>query len=211
MSSPTAGDVEAFLRAIGAGDRATAARMLAATPALATARLGQGAKPSRAVELFLADRLLQLYVGDSALHVAAASYDVPFARRLVAAGADVAARNRRGAQPLHAAVNGAPGSTVWDPRRQVAVIRFLIAAGADPDATAAGGVTPLHRAVRNRCAAAVRALLEAGADPDRANASGSTALHLAGQTTGRGGTGSPAAKAQQLEILRMLEPLASRR
>jgi hypothetical protein len=86
----------------------------------------------------------------------------------------------------------------------------LVAAGAtranpvDPDAVAAGGVTPLHRAVRNRCSAAVRALLDAGADPRRANENGSTATKLAGLTTGRGGTGSPEAKAEQAKILSML-------
>jgi hypothetical protein len=67
-----------------------------------------------------------------------------------------------------------------------------------------GGVTPLHRAVRNRCAAAVQALLAAGADRRRKNGSGSTPAQLAKVTSGRGGTGSPEAKAQQAEILRLL-------
>ena len=84
------------------------------------------------------------------------------------------------------------------------MVTFLIEAGADPDAVAAGGVTPLHRAVRNRCASAVRALLDAGADPHRSNDNGSTAVMLAGWTTGRGGSGSPEAKAEQARILRML-------
>jgi hypothetical protein len=103
-----------------------------------------------------------------------------------------------------------PGSVAWDPRRQVAVIRHLISAGADPDASAAGGVTPLHRAVRNRCAAAVRALLDAGADPLPPNDSGSTAFTLAQQTTGRSGAGSAEAKAQQAEIIEVLDALARR-
>src|SRR5947209_4372596 len=163
------------MEVIGAGDLARATRMLSGTPELATAPLGQGARKAKDVEFFLADRLLQVYVGDTALHIAAATYDTTFVRRLVTAGANVRARNRRGAEPLHSAVNGAPGSTVWDPRRQVAVSRYLISAGADPEATAAGGITPLHRAVRNRCAAAVRALLDAGADPHRPNDNGSTA------------------------------------
>lgn len=76
--------------------------------------------------------------------------------------------------------------------------------GADPDAVATGGVTPLHRAVRNRCAAAVRALLDAGADPHRANNNGSTAIMLAQWTTGRSGSGSPEAKAEQEKILSIL-------
>jgi ankyrin repeat protein len=192
-------DLVRLMKTIGAGDEPTATKTLAATPELATAQL-----EATAAEFFLAERLLQVYAGDTALHVTAATYDTKLARRLVAAGADVRARNRRGAEPLHSAVNGVPDSSAWDPRRQAAVIRYLVSAGADPEATAAGGVTPLHRAVRNRCAAAVRALLDAGADPHRRNDGGSSAIDLAHQTTGRGGTGEPAAKAQQAEIIRLL-------
>ena len=67
------------------------------------------------------------------------------------------------------------------------------------------GVAPLHRAVRNRCAAAAKALLLGGADPRALNRSGSTPMLLATQNTGRGGSGSPEAKAQQKEILRLLK------
>jgi hypothetical protein len=66
-------------------------------------------------------------------------------------------------------------------------------------------VTPLHRAVRNRCSAAVEALLGAGADPRRQNDRGSTASDLAHRTTGRGGTGSAAAKAEQRIIIELLQ------
>ena len=80
----------------------------------------------------------------------------------------------------------------------------LIEAGADPDAADARGVAPLHRAVRTRSAQAVAALLAGGADASLPNRSGSTPLKLAQQTTGRGGSGSPEAKAEQAEILRLL-------
>jgi len=81
----------------------------------------------------------------------------------------------------------------------------LLELGADPNAVDKNGTAPLHRAVRNRCAAAAKALLDAGADPHAANRSGSTAAQLARWTTGRGGTGSPEAKAEQREIVRLLE------
>jgi hypothetical protein len=58
--------------------------------------------------------------------------------------------------------------------------------------------------VRTRSAAAVRKLLECGADGKRPNKSGSTPLMLARLTTGRGGSGSPEAKEQQREILKVL-------
>jgi len=124
---------------------------------------------------------------------------------LLAMGAGVDARNRRGAEPLHYAADGSPGSDSWNPAAQAAVIAALIAAGADPNATDTSGVAPLHRAVRTRCSAAVRALLDGGADPRLPNRSGSTPLKLATRPTGRGGSGSPDAKAQQAEIVAILE------
>ena len=184
--------------AIGLGDDHGASGRLAVEPALARARLG------RDEEFFLPECHAQLYEGDTALHAAAFAYSSPLVRTLLAAGADVRARNRRGAEPLHAAVIGAPGSSNWNPTRQTAVIIELIEAGAVPDATATGGVTALHRAVRNRCSAAVETLLNAGADPHRQNDNGSTALTLARWTTGRSGSGSPEAQREQQIIIRLL-------
>ncbi len=194
-----------LMRAISSGDTEVASQLLAATPELAVARLvATGATRAAAEEFFLRERGVSMYKGHTALHVAAAAYDIAFARALVGAGADVSAKNRRGAEPLHEAVSGGPGSDAWNPRRQAAMVTCLIDAGADPNAVASGGVTPLHRAVRNRCAAAVRALLDAGADPHRTNDNGSTAIMLTDWTTGRGGSGSPDAKAEQAKIRSML-------
>jgi ankyrin repeat protein len=184
--------------AIAAGDRALARTLLDAVPSLVTARL------ARRDEFFIDRCHAQAYEGDTALHAAAFAYDGQMARDLVARGAGIRARNRRGAEPLHAAVTGKPGTANWNPARQRAVIEYLIGVGADPDAAALGGVTPLHRAVRNRCSAAVEALLAAGAGPRLANGHGSTSSDLARWTTGRGGTGSPAAKAEQRIIIDLL-------
>jgi ankyrin repeat protein len=146
-----------------------------------------------------------VYEGDTALHAASFSHDAEFARVLLARGADVRARNRRGAEPLHSAMTGGPGSAPWVPSRQGEIIACLVKAGADPNARAAGGVTPLHRAVRNRCSGAVEVLLRLGADTRLRNDSGSTAADLARWTTGRGGTGTEAAKVEQQVILELLE------
>jgi hypothetical protein len=192
-------DLASLLRAIGAGERAVAMELLEATPSLVMARL------LRSDEFFIAECHAQVYEGETALHVAAFAYDAEIARGLVERGADIRAKDRRGAEPLHAAAIGVPGSGNWNPTRQRAVVAFLVEVGADPNAPAAGGVTPLHRAVRNRCSAAVDVLLRAGADPRLANDNGSTAFELAHWTTGRGGVGSIAAKAEQRIIVELLE------
>jgi ankyrin repeat protein len=191
-------DLVRLLMAIAAGDRTLARSLLDAQPQLATARV------ARRDEFFLARCHAQVYEGDTALHAAALAYDTELAGDLMARGAEIRARNRRGAEPLHAAVTGVPGADNWDPVRQRTVIDYLIDAGADQDAAAVGGVTPLHRAVRNRCSAAVEALLASGANPDLVNDSGSKPSDLARRATGRGGVGSPAAKSEQRIIIDLL-------
>jgi hypothetical protein len=202
--SPEDADLHALFAAIAARDRSTAAHLLAMSPALAVRPALVGATRKEAPPYFFAEIAHYAYAGDTALHLAAAAYEPELASDLIAHGADVAARNRRGAQPLHYATDGVPGAAHWNPDSQAAVVTLLIRAGADPNAADASGVAPLHRAVRTRCAGAVRALLASGADARRKNQSGSTPLHLAVQTTGRGGSGDPLARAQQVEIIELL-------
>jgi len=197
----TDAELMTLFRAIIADDEATASELLAASPDLSIQRVQDGATRQAAAEHYIVEIAHYVYAGDSALHVAAAAYRPGMVRVLVAAGADVDARNRRGAQPLHYAADGAPGSPTWNPGAQAETITRLVEAGADPNAIDKSEVTPLHRAVRTRCAAAVSALLDGGADPRRTNNRGSTPVQLATRTTGRGGSGSPEAKAQQAEIL----------
>ena len=193
-----------LLRAIAAGDTDLATWMLADMPTLAGLRLRTGASRHAATDFFLDDISHYVYAGDSALHVAAAGYRVELVRALIAAGADVGVSNRRGAQPLHYAADGQPDGTNWNPPGQAATIAYLIEAGADADAVDGSGVTALHRAVRTRCAGAVKALLDGGADPRRTNRSGSTPTTLATRNTGRSGSGSAAARAEQAEIIHLL-------
>jgi len=143
-----------------------------------------------------------IYVGDTALHLAAAGYRVEILGLLLTAGADAnAATNHRRSSPLHYAADGFITGPAWDAARQVETIRCLIDAGADLHAEDKNGATPLHRAVRTRCAAAVRCLLQAGSDPTRQNHSGDTPFHLAVQNTGRGGSDEAAAISAQREII----------
>jgi hypothetical protein len=195
-----------LVNAIALRDDEAFLRLLRNSPQLAKAKFeAAGATRKESKEHFVREVERYIYRGDTALHFAAAAYQVEMMRGLVAAGADVRAKNRLGAEPLHGAAVGSPGSARWNPAAQGAAIAFLVEAGADPNATDKLGASPLHKAVRTRCAEAVRMLLECGADPSRTNKRGSTALKLAMLTTGRGGTGSPEAKAQQEEILKLLE------
>jgi hypothetical protein len=185
-----------LIEAIADNDAPAVRRMLAASPSIITARA--------TADFFLGRIGHYLYGGDTALHIASAAHRPAVVRVLIRAGADVRAKNRRGAEPLHYAADSAPGFPRWNPRAQAATIAALVKAGADPNAVDKSGVMPLHRAVRTRSAAAVRALLGAGADPRARNGNGSTPLDLAQRTTGRGGSGSPAARSQQAEILEIL-------
>jgi hypothetical protein len=131
-----------FMRDIAVGDIAIATSTLRRSPQLATARLeASGATRQDARTSFIEAMQHYVYRGDMALHVAAASYQVELLGMLIEAGADVSARNRRGAER---------------------------------------------------------------ADPKLINRSGSTPMTLATRTTGRGGSGSVEARAQQEQILRLL-------
>ena len=189
-----------FIRVVIDGDVEEVTRQLTANPELAAMHSPVGATRREAKPFFFPRIGHYLYAGDTALHMAAAAFRRPVAELLVARGADVRARNRLAAEPLHYAADANHAA----PEAQADLIAFLISAGADPDAADKFGVAPLHRAVRTRSLPAVRALLDGGADPRRRNKSGSTPLHLAVQTTGRGGSGSADARRQQAGIIRLL-------
>ena len=174
-----------------------------AVKALLKADAGLAARLIRQPRLYHSSIFHWIYVGDTALHLAAAGYRVEIVRLLLAAGADPnAATNHRRSTPLHYAADGFINGPAWDAERQVETIRCLLYKGASIHSQDKNGATPLHRAVRTRCAAAVRCLLRAGSDPALKNMPGSTPFHLAVQNTGRGGTGAAAAVSAQREIIR---------
>jgi ankyrin repeat protein len=179
-------------------------RLIAEYPAMARMAITVGASRESAETYFFKEIMHYVYAGDTPLHVSAAAYQREIAEDLVARGANVSARNRRGAEPLHYAADGIPGSDAWNPDAQYAVVEFLIRAGADPNSQDKSGVAPLHRAVRTRCTAAVRALLANGADAVKKNKSGSTPLHLAVQNTGRSSAATAIARDEQERIIKLL-------
>jgi hypothetical protein len=189
-----------FVRAVVSADESEVSRRLAEKPEFATTVSEAGATRGKSEDFFFTEIAHYLYQGDTALHMAAAAFRRPVAELLIAAGADVRARNRRGAEPLHYAAD----ANHWQPDAQADTIACLISAGADPNALDKSGVAPLHRAVRTRSLPAVRALLDGGANPRLPNKSGSMPYDLARMTTGRGGSGSPLAHEQQAGILKLL-------
>jgi ankyrin repeat protein len=189
-----------FVRVVAAGDIDEVTARLARSPALATTSSHVGATRQDASNFFFSAIAHYFYAGDTALHMAAAAFQHRIAELLIQHGADCCAKNRRGAEPLHYAAD----ANHSDPAAQSETIAYLLSVGADPHAVDRSGVAPLHRAVRTRSVVAVRALLDGGADPRWPNQAGSTPLHLAVQNTGRGGSGSPDAREQQADIIRLL-------
>ena len=98
--------------------------------------------------------------GETALHQA---NDPAVLQRLLAAGADVMARDNLGDTPLHSLVVGE-------------ATEALIAAGADAMARNDAGETPLH-SVPSTSTAGVEALIAAGADVMARDNAGETPLH----------------------------------
>lgn len=194
----------ALLCAIVSRDRSDVETQLEASPELTTREIHVGATRATQEGYFLGAVGHYVYRGDTALHIAASAYQQDIAEALISRGADVRARNRRGGEPLHYAADGNPVAAHWDPDAQREIVTYLVENGADPNGFDNSGVAPLHRAVRTRSTAAVRALIDHGADPRLQNKSGSTPLHLAVQNTGRGHSGSQAAKDEQALIIAVL-------
>ena len=189
-----------LIRAVVRGETKIVSHMLAAGPNLATMQSATGATRQNAPEFFFEEAAHYLFAGDTALHMAAASFRPSIAELLVRHGALCRVRNRRGAEPLHYAAD----ANRWAPVAQQETIEYLLSVGADPNALDNSGVSPLHRAVRTRSSEAVRALLAGGADVHLKNKNGSTPLHLAVQDTGRSGSGSARARSEQAKIIAIL-------
>ena len=177
-------------------DEAEAVRLVRATPEIGQARVAR--------ERLVQEVPHQLYVGDTALHLAAAALRPLAVGALIEAGADSNAENRRGATALHYACDARPrAGKTWNPSGQRSVIELLLDAGSDIEHRDKAGAAPLHRAVRARSPEAVRCLLERGARVDATHGRQRTSpLHIATHSTGASGT--KGARAEQQEIVAIL-------
>ena len=107
--------------------------------------------------------------GETALHLVTQRRDLTWMQFLLAKGANVNARDGRGATPLVVACN----------LNFVEGVELLVERGARVDESNTSGETPLITAVHNRNIPLMRILLKAGANPDRADNSGRTARDYA--------------------------------
>lgn len=203
-------EISDFLGFILEEDIESISKLLKNFPDLATKPFTFGATRQSSTDYFIDELMHYIYSGDTALHVASMAYCKDAIELLVENGADVHARNRRGAQPLHCASDGSPNASTWNPEKQESSVAKIIKLGADPNALDKSGVAPIHRAARQRCTGAVRALIAGGANVNLKNKSGTSALKLAGMTTGRGGSGTDEAKREQKKILELLTAAGAR-
>ena len=126
--------MHAILAAIVADDRARVRKLIKADPGLTTRLVSEA-------HLYESKIVHWIYVGDTALHLAAAGHRVELVRLLLAAGADPnSAKNHRRSGPLHYAADG--NGPDWNTTRQVQTIQCLLEAGADVNIPDRQGATP---------------------------------------------------------------------
>lgn len=124
-----------FFRAVKLGDAAAVSRYLEAEPGLLHIRDAEQSTP---------------------LHSAAWKGQLEIVKMLIAAGADVNARNENdhwGTSPLHAAAHA----------NQAAIAEALIASGAEIEANDRNGKTPMHHTTFHKATAAAKVLRTHGA------------------------------------------------
>src|SRR5882724_9041850 len=85
-----------LIRAIASRDEQKASRLLDASPGLAQQAAEIGATRQVSTPYYFKEIEHYVYAGDTALHIAAAAYARDISKKLLAGGASVRARNRRG-------------------------------------------------------------------------------------------------------------------
>src|SRR2546429_5104029 len=117
LMNPTGEPLLELVRAVIAGDGALVGHLLAASPALTTMTYGDGTHRHSAKEYILEEVGHYVYVGDSALHIAAAAYKCHIALALIAAGAKCTPSNPHRADPHPLSSARVPPPAPIDPHR----------------------------------------------------------------------------------------------
>ena len=133
--------IEVLLEAIVADDLQRCRELLKGDPDLVNCGI---ARP----KLYQSKIFHWMYVGDTALHLAAAGHRAAIVELLPSAGADPnSANNHRRSGPLHYAADGCPGAVHWNANDQVRTIERLLDAGAQSHTVASSR----SHAVRGGC------------------------------------------------------------
>lgn len=129
--------------------------------------------------------LRELQTRRSPLHLACQEGDPVIVELMVAAGADVKARDWEGWTPLHN-VGHARGETTTDNENEgyIGCAQSLLTAGADINARDMEGYAPAHIACLGGHIGIAAALLADGADFEARNDEGETPLDILSQVTG---------------------------
>lgn len=202
------GSTERFFAAIEAGDAELVCSMVAADPALASARDGQGVSALMRVRYRFDRQVVDAVVSASPtidVFEAASLGDVARLRELLDGDPSLAtAYSGDGFTALHfpAFFGGVEAARLLVDRGadvdahgrswmtgtplnsasaggHVDVARLLLDSGADPNARQTSGWTPLHSAAHNGNLQLVELLLASGADPAATNDDGATVLSMA--------------------------------
>jgi ankyrin repeat protein len=104
------------------------------------ARMGSGADVTKIIKENPAMRDARTGLGSTPLHLAATNPDVTAVKALLAAGANVNAKDDDGNTPLHMAAY----------TNRIAVAKVLLEAGADVNVVSSGGRTPMAMARKSR-------------------------------------------------------------
>ncbi|WP_230661095.1 ankyrin repeat domain-containing protein [Psychrobacter sp. I-STPA10] len=117
--------------------------------------------------------------GDTPLHQAIRAGDLAKINSLLAAGADVTAKNAKGETPLHLLAFFEYDTKKYTPEQLLSIVSDFKQAGADLEALDNEGWTPLLRAAQQDNTVTMRMLLEQGANPNAKTPKlGNTPLHL---------------------------------
>src|SRR5436190_21942481 len=109
--------MDALLTAILDDDQPRVKKLLKADPRLATCLIDEA-------RLYQSKIVHWIYVGDTALHLAAAGHRFEIVRLLLAGGADPNSKmNHRQSGPLHYAADGYVSGPYWDAKKQVNTIQ----------------------------------------------------------------------------------------
>jgi uncharacterized protein len=113
--------------------------------------------------------------GETALHLAVTTRDIPTITTLLSAGANIHAATKTGHGPLHKCLNRHPTTAA------LPLAHLLLDNGADASARTTTGLTPLHLSASKGHAALTSLLLASGAAINAATTTGKTALHSAAE------------------------------